>query len=201
MAQVTDIFNVACGILGVPRVTSATDTTGPAVTLNQFWPALRDKVIADHRWNGVTKIATLDQIAAAPEANWDYQYTLPSDCLRVVTLNGEKNDPGSDRWAIATKANNQGRVLLTDESSAVIEYTADVGDAHAGNFEPGLVMTLGYELAVLAANSFGLSVSDIQVIRDERDTVKSDAKAVDGQEGSPLFFTDMTLADAHDGRY
>ena len=67
----------------------------------------------------------LGQLAATPLFAWDFQFQLPTSpyCLRVLTLNDDPamGDPGDDFVV-------EGRVLLTDESSAKIKYIKRITD-------------------------------------------------------------------------
>lgn len=56
----------------------------------------------------------------SPAYEYSYLYTLPSDCLRVITINDEAV---SDDWKI-----EGGKVLSDDESSILIRYVKNVTD-------------------------------------------------------------------------
>ena len=92
----------ANGTFEVASVTATTVTcTAPGVT-------------------AITGTPAAGTIRLSPAFNYGYLYTLPTDCLRVVTLNEEAS---SERWRI------EGRFIASDEATSLeINYIADITD-------------------------------------------------------------------------
>lgn len=63
---------------------------------------------------------TGDLIRQSPAYEYSYLYTLPTDCLRVITVNDEVV---SDEWRI-----EGGSILTDDDTSIEIRYVKDVTD-------------------------------------------------------------------------
>ena len=81
------IWNQALSLLG-ERPIAALDSDGPASRILELhWATVRDSLLRGHRWNFARKRATLTA-GTAPAFGWSYSYALPSDCLRVLELNG-----------------------------------------------------------------------------------------------------------------
>lgn len=70
-----------------------------------------------HPWNC---LKARQQLAAnaTPAFGWDYSYTLPTQCVRLMTVNGHDNDTGNkeDFYEI------EGRDILTDANECKITY-------------------------------------------------------------------------------
>lgn len=185
MASEVDIFNLACGILGVPRVQSISESTRHAQILNSIWGAVRRKVISDHPWNHCTKRAALTQLGDTPPYGWDYQYSMPDDYIRALQINDAAFDPSSDLYAIELDGSGESQqiVLRTDAATVNLKYVADV--TNSGLFPPGLVFVMANELARHAAPSFRIDATRLQYLAVVREEDRRDGKATDGQEGSP----------------
>jgi hypothetical protein len=62
-----------------------------------LYESKRDKVLRSHPWNCATKRVTLSPSAEAPAFDWAYQFPLPSDWLRTLSvgLEGDSMITGS----------------------------------------------------------------------------------------------------------
>jgi hypothetical protein len=89
----TQIANQALGILGPGSgylTDLATDTTTAGQALNRTYELVRDEVLEAHPWNFAVARASLSADVAAPEWGFDYQFSLPANCLRFLSMYGEK---------------------------------------------------------------------------------------------------------------
>lgn len=136
----TAICNLALGHLGEGPISSINDdTTAARACLLHFEPC-RDATLRAHRWNFAVERVKLDD-ATAPAFGWDYQFDLPSDCLRVLEVNGsEEGDLISEPWVV------EGRKLLTDAYSANVVYVKQITDVTL--FDPLFVEAFALRLAV-----------------------------------------------------
>ena len=92
MASQVDICNGALNQLGASTIISLTEDSKNARILNQRYEMVRDRVFREHPWNCLIKRTKLAQDAATPAYEYSYQYTLPSDCLRVLKTYEQKDD-------------------------------------------------------------------------------------------------------------
>ena len=170
------------------------------------------KFLADHAWNGSKRTQALEVYVTDPTgARWSFAYTLPSDHLRALRINGKELQPNSHnygssgRWGghdifeIEVVANSDGvlkRCLLTDESAVNLEYMFDVGDANIDLLSPMTKWAMGMALAAHAAPNFGKSQQDIALLEDRAKDAMLDAKGVDGQEGTAQIFQTTPILDS-----
>lgn len=122
MSSVVDICNRALQKLGAERIISLTQDSVSARACNLAYEQVRDAELRAHVWNFAVKRAELAADATAPVYGYNYAYTLPSDCIRLL-----KNDYQeafySDKWKI------EGRKIITDESAPLpIRYVYRVTD-------------------------------------------------------------------------
>ncbi len=86
MATEVSICSNALRRLGDDPITSLTDDTERARLCNSFYPDARDAVLRLHTWNFAATRASLAKLATAPAYGYANQFSLPSDCLRVLSM-------------------------------------------------------------------------------------------------------------------
>lgn len=75
------------------------------------------------------RVAALVTTGNTPPAPWSYEYTYPSDCIRVrqvMPQTWDANDPQPVRWEVGTAAvvGSQVVVIWTNQPSARLTYTS-----------------------------------------------------------------------------
>ena len=133
------ICNLALGNIGSSRIVSIDDASQPARYCKLFFYQCRDEVLRSHAWNFANARAALTALSTAPAFGYDYQYQLPTDCLRVLQLNSFEETEARPTFAV-----EQG-MLLTDEDTAQILYTARIEDANL--YDPLFIKALSIKLA------------------------------------------------------
>jgi|694.fasta_scaffold11784_2 hypothetical protein len=139
MADSTSICNSALAKLGSGMIMSLTDDSKQAQFCSRFYDETRDEVLSSHRWNFAMRRATLSRLADAPEFEWAFAYQLPTDCLRVVQLNGA--EPSEREGEFAVERN----MLMTDADVAQVRYIARITDGSL--YPPLFVEALATKLA------------------------------------------------------
>ena len=86
MASVVDICNSALNLLGASNITALTDDSKNARLCNQRYEPIRNRIFRSHAWNCLTKRVQLAEDSDAPVVEYANQFTLPSDCLRVLKI-------------------------------------------------------------------------------------------------------------------
>ncbi|MBB5040591.1 hypothetical protein [Prosthecobacter dejongeii] len=145
-----DICNGALLRLGEARIMALGDANTPARKCAVLFAPTRDQVLRAHRWNFARARAVLSALAQAPAFGWARQFSLPTDCLRVLSLNGDTEEEGAE-YEI------EGGKLLTDELAAEVRYVARIEDTE--KFDPlfceALTVLLASKLAVALTGSAG----------------------------------------------
>ena len=86
MASVIQICNSALNQLGAGSITALTENSKNARLCNERYETVRDAVYRSHPWNCLIKRVQLAQDSDTPAWGFSFQYTLPSDCLRVLQI-------------------------------------------------------------------------------------------------------------------
>ena len=179
--SIVQIVNNALVKIGANSITSLTEDSEAARAANVIFEQVRDATLRDHVWNFAIKRVQLAQDTAAPAYEYAFQYSLPSDCLRLLQM--------EEKTMVYTI---EGRKLLTDEGTAKVKYLAVITDPNEFDamFVEALSARLAAELAVTLAESNTLYQNMMEIYRLKI----TDARSVDGQEsGEPEVVADTWL--------
>jgi hypothetical protein len=171
MPSKADICNRALVTLGDVRISTLSEDTPQARRCNVVYEEARQTVLSDHPWNCCTKRARLARSTTAPVYQFAYRYSLPSDCLRVLSV---YNDP---EYQI------EGKFLVTDLDDVYILYVADIDDPN--QYIPALreVLSLYIEAKLTYAATESTSKEQAAWGRYEAALVR--ARGIDAREGTP----------------
>lgn len=178
------ICNNALIECGADRISSITQDTKSAILLNAVYEQVRDQVLADHPWNFAIKRATLAPTSDEPEFEYDYEYDIPSDCLKVWDLY-----PGD--IAFVCEGN---RKLLCNESEidCIYIYRNEDESSWSHNFAEAFSLALAAKIAFALTGSLPLRES----LEKRYKNYLAQARSTDGSEGviNGLSATDWTDA-------
>lgn len=124
----TDIANAALALVCEQRVSSISDDSEHGRRVRDALPLVVREVLSEFPWRCARRRVSLSQLSAPPDFGWRFQYQLPADFLRLVSLNGD-NVNGFD----VTQFCVEGDRLLTHASRADAVYIFDVTGDRTGN--------------------------------------------------------------------
>jgi len=104
------ICNNAILGLGGNVIASFDDATTEGVLCKNFWSQALNATLRLHPWNCAIKRAVLPPDATPPTYEWSAAFSLPSDLLRLLEVNG------------LTEYKVEGRKILCDEAALNIKY-------------------------------------------------------------------------------
>jgi hypothetical protein len=174
MAQsAIDICNRALLKVGAASITALTDNSPEARACNLAYDATRRAALRRHPWNFAITRTTLAPDATEPDHDYDYQFTLPSDCLRVL----RPAESGLD-WKI------EGRKILTNDGDTLyLRYVKDVTDPT--QFDSAFYDYLSVALAVEIVEKLTQSNTKKQALNEEHRAMVREARRTDAIEGGP----------------
>lgn len=116
MSSVVKICNSALVTLSANTINSLSEGSDEARACNVKWDIARRAALRLHPWNFAIKRSQLARTDTTPAFRYKYQYTIPSNCLRVlkVNLNGDYK--------------LEGRNIITDSETCYIKYVYDNED-------------------------------------------------------------------------
>ena len=175
MASTVEMCNSALNMLGASNIISLTEDSKNARLLNQRYVSVRDAVFRSHNWNCLIKRIQLAADTDTPAFEYTYQYTLPSDCIRVIRTK-YSNEVNSDIHKI------EGRKLLTDESEIYIMYLARITDVN--EYDSLLQEAIAARLAAELAYAITQSSSVTQLMQKTYEDKIREARFLDATEGT-----------------
>ena len=181
MASVVDICNGALNQLGASTILSLTEDSKNARLCNARFTQIRDGVFRSHPWNCLQKRVQLAADSTAPAWGFTKQYTLPADCLRVLTILDYDAD-----YKI------EGRKILTDNSTMKILYISREEDPN--QYDELLRETLSASLAADIAYAVTSSNPTATNMYNSFQDKLKEARFVDSTEGQNLS-PDKGMAD------
>lgn len=152
MASQVQIANRALSKIGDARILALTDDSERARLISSLWDVVRDAELRARTWNFSVKRASLAALVSSPEFGFDYEYQLPTDCLRVLMVGEYYPGPSmTDYRSFPEQAwQIEGRKILTDLSAPLyIRYVAAISDT--GSWDALFSETFACRLAVEVA--------------------------------------------------
>ena len=181
----TKICNQALGRLGSSRINNFEDDTESSVQAIQcrlHYEQTRDALIRSHYWRFASDRASLSQDTVDPDFEYDNQFILPTDFMRLKNIFGDNfTVSGNTELTFAI----EGQRVLTNCSTVDIRYIKKVTDPT--QFDP-----LFIEVFVLAlADKFigPLPGGDARIqkkIDDAMDKLMPRVRAIDRQETNTI---------------
>lgn len=142
----------------------------------------RNKVLRAHPWNCATKRVILSPDVTAPEFDWAYQFTLPDDWLRTLSV-GLEDDPDDYR--------PEGRLILMDSNVCRLRYIWN--NEVEATWDSLLIDAMTQ--VMVAALTYPITKSTTKQATEEEivKRVLKEARSVDGQEAPPETLGDFPL--------
>jgi hypothetical protein len=141
MASVVDICNSALNLLGASTISALTDDTKNARLCNQRYEPIRNRIFRSHSWNCLVKRVELAKDSTSPIVEYANEFTLPSDCLRVLKIHNGATD--SIRTDMEYKI--EGRKVRTNEGTIFLVYIALNTDPNI--YDTNLQEAISHQLA------------------------------------------------------
>ena len=166
-----EIANLALMHVGDSTITSFSDGTTAANTINTVYETVRDAVLRDHVWNFAIKQATPSLDAVAPIYGFNHRFDMPTDLLRLVEI---EDNP---------EYRLEGRFILTDSNPINIRYVYK--NETVTEYDSMFVQALAARLAATIAERLTQSSSLAEELLSVYRLHLKDAKSVDAQAGYP----------------
>ena len=179
MASVIQICNSALNQLGASSITALTENSKNARLCNERYETVRDAVFRSHPWNCLVKRVQLAKDTETPAWGFTNQYTLPSDCLRVLQIKDYNLD-----YKI------EGRKLLINEDTVFLIYLAQITDVNELDVLLRETISAGIASDISYAITANLQVT--KLMTEKYGLKLSEARHTDASEG---YNTDPTLGN------
>lgn len=185
MATAVSIASNALLMLGDKPIASFTETSDRARIAANLWPSVRDSVLRSHPWNCAIKRVQLIPDATAPAFDWTYQFTLPGDFLRALTVGPMM---GEDEYRI------EGRKVLANFTPCQLRYV--FANDNPATYDAMLVDAMTITMAARMSYAVTQSAALTQEMADRAERLMRRARSVDGQDDTPEQLGDNPLMTA-----
>ena len=169
-------------LLGADPINDFDDESDRATLVANLWPNSLDAILRAHPWNCAVKRVALAADVAVPAFDYAYQFTLPGDCLRVLSV-GELG--AQQEYQL------EGRKLLSDESILYLRYVYKNEDIPS--WDSLLVQAAEAYMAMTCAYPITKSQGTVDAMLKLWDHKLRTARTIDGQENPPEDFGDSPL--------
>jgi hypothetical protein len=164
-----DICNSALIKIGVEKISALSDNSRQAILCNEQYDKLRKALLREHPWNFAVKRAALTDNGNTPAWDYEYEFDLPADCLRI--LNTQYAD---------TDFQVEGGKILARADELNIRYISDEDDTT--KFPPDFQELLALKIAIDLSYTLIQSNSTTGSLLAQYDRMLRDVRSFDGQE-------------------
>lgn len=199
-----DVCNFALTVLGDKKITSIEDESDRAETLEALYYIARDAVLEEAEWTFATRRFKPAAHATAPEWGWSTAFPIPSDILRVTSVDknwteasGFVQNTLQDRNPVdhvVEYVNGVGRAILCNEDEIFCKGVREVDDE--GIYSPLFVEAFACKLAYLAGYAISASHQKVQTALALYTQAIAKAKTRDGMQNSTRRMRNRTLSNA-----
>ncbi len=171
MSSKIEIINQALSSLGEPPIETISEDTKQARAAVLIYDDKRDALMQEHLWNFAISRASLPVSMTTPEWGFDNAYQIPSDSLRIVSVEFQDDDS----WEV------EGQTIVTDaEGPLNVKYISRVEDENqmTAQFRETLAALLAKELAEILVKTSTVK-ADLQ--QEYSDKLRI-ARSMDGAE-------------------
>lgn len=185
MATKIIIINRALTKLGSERLMSESDNNAESRAIEAVYDGVLDNLLRVYRWSFAIKREQLAKLSTAPTYGYEYQYPLPTDCLRIDMV----TDMAHQEWCGYTipvpRYQVEGRKILTDMDSPIyIRYGARMNDPTL--YDSAFTEALSCALAVEICESITQSSTKKQAAMQDFDLAIKQARTASAIERPPV---------------
>lgn len=184
----TGVCNLTSDLLSTDIVTDIENPTTALESLYERWyDQSRKKLLRSYTWNFARKRIILAADSSTPAFGYTAQFTLPSDCVRVLYVSTDLTTDTETVMDTVYYSVENGKILVTDAYGDLtqlrIVYIYDIQDV--SKFDPMFTDLLASEIAVNVAYKVAESNTVIERVLSVHKDRLAEAKAVIGQENPP----------------
>lgn len=171
-----------------------TDTSPLAGKIRIVWDFARDYALTLHPWNFATCwIKNQAARGTSPSGKYEYSYTFPEKCLRVLQL-GKDQQPLDVPWEGELDSDSDTRIISTDLDPAIdIKFIRRVENTEL--YSPAFNILLSKALKIFLARPISGKPEMKKEAEQELMNFLATSLNVDGLEGTPDFYAPTDLED------
>lgn len=190
MTTSVSIASNALLMLGAQPINDFNEDSDRARLASNLYEPARDLLLRSHPWNCAIKRVVLSPDTDAPAFGYSYQFTLPGDWLRTLSVGDYGNE---------IDYRIEGRKILADDSVLKLRYI--FRNDQESTWDTMLIDAMTKTMSATMAYAITQSTSKEELEFKKLEMALKQARAVDGQEDPPETLGDFRLlASRHSGR-
>jgi len=186
ISEVT-ICNMALRELHANPIANLSEGSLEASVCNLYYELARNFVLVAAPWNFAIKRTDILATTTAPKWDYQYAYTYPVDCLRLLSINDR--DAG---WRVELNESDT-KVIVTNLQKAKLKYIKEIKDTQ--QFSSSFIFAFAKFLKHLIATPLTGQREQSQAALQEYQGFLQQAKTDDGQESSQVLFISTALTE------
>ena len=180
------ICNAAFLALGGKTISDFDENSDGAILAKNLYPSVRDWMLRKHPWNCAVKRVILSPDATPPAFGFSYQFTQPSDLLRILQVGDELDGPLEYR--------NESKKILGDFDALKLRYV--FRNEVESTWDAAFIHAMGLAMKAIFAYPITQSTSKEQLCLADLSNVLKEARSIDGLEDPPETFGDFLILNA-----
>jgi hypothetical protein len=177
-------------MLGAQPISAMDEGTDRANLAASLYDSTRDMVLRSHPWNCAIKRVVLAPDVDTPAFDYDAQFTLPGDFLRVLQVGQDTQDVD---WKVES-----GKLMASGTSLALRYVWKNTTES---TWDAMLVHAMELQMAALMAYPITMSTSKQQLQEQKLADYMKRARAADGQDDPAQTLGDERLLNARFGAF
>lgn len=182
MATSVSICSNALLMLGAQPINDLAEDLDRARLAANLYPSVRDDMLRAHPWNCAVKRVVLSPDSNPPAFGYAYQFPLPSDWLRTLSV----GDYGAE-----IDYRIEGRAVLANDAAPKLRYI--FRNEIEATWDAMLIHCMTLAMAARMAYAITQSASLEQGRMQDLEMALKRARAIDGQDDPPETFGDNRL--------
>jgi hypothetical protein len=173
-----DIINSALVDCEQPEASGPNDTSTWVRRMRNRYPAAVRKVFERHPWKFARKRQQLQDSGQTDVIGWDFAYTKPGDCLRIILINatGNTDDRGVPDY------DDEAGFILTNLSPCYLMFVSSDWLSMEGSWPQVVADAVSSELAAKCYGLFGKSATKKDELKKDARLAMQIAKTWDSQQ-------------------
>lgn len=153
MASRTEICNMALVHIGQEPILTLDEETKQSRLCKRLYETVRDATLRSYPWTFAIKRVILAPDLETPAFEFEHQFTLPSDCIRVVSLS-----VSDEEYVI------EGNKILTNRTEIRLRYITN--NTIEALFDPQFCQVLAIRLAKALCQSLTADQDLIKILNE-----------------------------------
>jgi hypothetical protein len=195
MTERIDICNLALGWIGADTITGLEDETVEARQCLNNYALARDATLEAHDWSFAMKRFTPALSGYTPDWGFSYQFVIPSDIMRVVSVGPNKElfwEHEQDMWVV------ESGYILADQADIYCRGIRRVNDE--GIYSALFAHALAAKLGTLMALTLTQSHTIMEKMAGMYTSMINEAQTRDGLQGRSRRIRNRSMQKARAGR-